>query len=146
MRRFTDGLVVEKGNRSVSLTSQYLFHLSSFGQLIDEFVEVPGLSNQRVLNFFDPVSTNHARDQGSVGIEMRFFEKTVQGHLFLDQRFELLLIVSGQPVDDFVKLLLSSAFLFNFRDVVRIDRRERHLGDPLRRSCRRFFHSKSVCG
>ncbi len=60
--QFNDAFRDEKRKGEFLLTSQYFLHLSSFGQLIYELVEIPHLLNQWIFNFFDSVSTNHAPD------------------------------------------------------------------------------------
>ena len=88
------------------------------------------MSGQRSLDVLDPVATDDAPDQFRVRTERRPREEGLEGHLFVDEVVERLLVETGQPLDDLVQLGLRPALLLDLVDVVGIDRGEGHLRDP----------------
>ena len=78
LRRVTDGSprvflsglgLSSPGHGLSSLLSQYLFHGSTFGQFIDQFVKIADLAHQRIFDLFNPHSADDSPDQRAVGIQ-----------------------------------------------------------------------------
>jgi hypothetical protein len=57
--------------RSALPGAEDLLHLLTLGKFIYELVEVPGLLRERVLDLFNPVAADDARDQVWIRVESR---------------------------------------------------------------------------
>ena len=103
------------------LLPQNLFHRFSFGEFIDQFVQIADLLHQRVFDFLHANAAHDAFDQRPVWIQgWRLGEKGFK----VIPLFELLLQsrqgIASQPADGLVDFFLRAIFAFRFLNVERL--------------------------
>src|SRR3989344_4766276 len=101
---------------------QHLLHRLALRQLVDQFIEVPHLAHERVLDLLDPIAADHAGDQEAVRVHRRRLgEKGLEVCPVGQQLLQLILRIAGQPADDLVHLRPRPPPLLRLGDVVGID-------------------------
>lgn len=67
--------------------TQYFLHLPSFGEFVDQLIEVTSFLDQGVFELFNSVATNDAGNEVGIGIEFALLEERLKVHLVGDQCF-----------------------------------------------------------
>lgn len=99
-----------------------LLHRLSFGQFVDQFIEVANFPHGWFLDVFYADAANDAFDLGAGRIQAgSFLEESLEILFGLHLAFQLALIIPGEPADDGIDFGPGASLLFGLGDVEGID-------------------------
>jgi hypothetical protein len=104
-----------------ALFSQNLLHRFSIRDLIYELIEVADFFHESIFHVLDLISTDGARDEGTIRVELRITKKGLEIDFFIEYLLQSRCIIASEPFDDLVEFLLGPSLALHFRDVEGID-------------------------
>jgi len=103
------------------LSSQYLFHRLTPGQLLNQLIHITDFLHEGIFNFLYPISADYAGNFAHIGIHLRRTRKKIfDSSSLLNMRFKGCQLVTGKPADNSIYLFLRTVLFLGLGNIVRI--------------------------